>query len=113
MDKGTKNESTQGRDKIVSLNVRLLPAANSDQPLSANHTRVGMVQGIAYLDFGFIEPAVLAEVARNAQNGGTVPKNLEGKLVTRVALPLEAIARLHQQLRQVLVGLRGRQASKQ
>jgi len=35
-----------------------------------------------------------------------VPKGLEGTLVTRVATGVDVLARLHQQIQQVLVGLR-------
>jgi len=71
-----------------------------------------VAQGIAYLDFGFIEPAALAAVVREAQQGKAMPKSLEGTLVRRVALPLEALLRLQQQVQQVVQGLRrsGRQA---
>jgi hypothetical protein len=54
----------------------------------------------------------MATVIRTAQNGGHVPKNLEGTLAARVAMPLEALLRLHQQLRQVLAGLRKKTEAK-
>ena len=34
------------------------------------------------------------------------PKGLDGALVTRVAMGVDVLARLHQQIQQVLVGLR-------
>lgn len=108
--------SEQSSEKInnaVALQVKLKPVNQSDQPLSVNYSAVGVAQGIAYLDFGFIEPALMATVVRSVQNGGNVPKNLEGKLAARVAMPLEGILRLHQQLQQVLVGLRGKREVKQ
>jgi hypothetical protein len=37
-------------------------------------------------------------------------ENIRPSSPIRVALPLDALLRLHQQLQQVLVGLRGRQA---
>jgi hypothetical protein len=70
-----------------------------------------VAQGIAYLDFGFIEPALLAAVAKTAKDGQAAPKGLDGHLVTRVALPLDNLVQLHQQIQQLLVGLRT--ASKQ
>ena len=69
-----------------------------------------VAQGIAYLDFGFIEPRLLGAVMRAVQANGPMPKAVQGRLASRVALPLDALVRLHQQLQQVLVGLRGRQA---
>lgn len=96
-------------EKAVSLNVKLTPGEQADQPVLANYTTVGVAQGMGYLDFGFIEPASLAAVVRRAQQDGDIPKTLDGTLAVRVALPLEALARLQQQLQQVVVGLRGKQ----
>ncbi len=97
---------------MVALNVKLTPVNQSDQPVSANYTTVGVAQGIAYLDFGFLEPSALGALARSAREGKEVPKSLEGRLAVRVALPLDALMRLQQQLQQVLVGLRGPKGSK-
>ena len=46
-------------------------------------------------------------VARSARDGQTMPESLDGKLVVRVAMGLDVVQRLHQQLQQVMVGLRG------
>jgi len=95
-----------GDAKTVSLNVRLKPGEPSVHPRSANYTNVSVAQGIAYLDVGFIEPALLAAVAKTAKTGQAAPKGLDGMLVARVAMPLDSLAGLHQQIQQVLVGLR-------
>jgi len=87
--------------------VKLTPVNQSDQPVSANYSTVGVAQGIAYLDFGFLEPAALGALARSVREGKEVPKSLDGKLVVRVALPLDVLQRLQQQLQQVVAGLRG------
>lgn len=92
-------------DKTISLNVRLKPSESSAHPRATNYTNVGVAQGIAYLDFGFIEPALLAAIAKTAKDGQAAPKGLEGALVTRVAMGVDVLARLHQQIQQVLVGL--------
>ena len=55
---------------------------------------------------GFIEPTLLAAIAKTAKDGQAAPKGLEGALVTRVAMSVDVLARLHQQIQQVLVGLR-------
>ena len=47
---------------------------------------------------------------RAAKANGPMPNALQGRLASRVALPLDALLGLHQQLQQVLVGLRGRNA---
>ncbi len=94
------------KDTTIALNVRLKPSDSSAHPRAANYTNVGVAQGIAYLDFGFIEPALLAAIAKTAKDGQSAPKGLDGHLVTRVAMDVGALARLQQQIQQVLVGLR-------
>ncbi len=96
----------QSKDTTIALNVRLKPSDSSAHPRAVNYTNVGVAQGIAYLDFGFIEPSLLAAVAKTAKDGQAAPKGLDGHLVTRVALPVDNLAQLYQQIQQVLVGLR-------
>jgi hypothetical protein len=94
------------------LNIRLKPSESSAHPRATNYTNVGVAHGIAYLDFGFIEPALLAAVAKTAKDGHAAPKEVEGVLVTRVAMGVDVRARLHQQIQQVLVGLRDARQAK-
>ncbi|THJ25599.1 MAG: hypothetical protein CAF45_000770 [Nitrospira sp. CG24E] len=96
---------SEPKDKTVALNVRLKPSESSAHPRATNYTNVGVAQGIAYLDFGFIEPALLGAIAKTAKDGQAVPKGIDGQLVTRVAMGVDVLARLHQQIQQVLVGL--------
>lgn len=97
---------SEPKDTTIPLNVRLKPSESSAHPRAANYTNVGVAQGIAYVDFGFIEPVLLAAVAKTAKNGQAAPKGLDGHLVTRVAMDIGALACLQQQIQQVLVGLR-------
>ena len=97
---------SDAKDKTIALNVRLKPSESSAHPRATNYTNVGVAQGIAYVDFGFIEPALLAAIAKTAKDGQAAPKGLEGALVTRVAMSVDVLARLHQQIQQVLVSLR-------
>ena len=46
------------KDTAIALNVRLKPVDHSNLPHSANYSNVGVAQGIVYVDFGFIEPAL-------------------------------------------------------
>ena len=94
------------KDQTIALNVRLKPSDPSAHPRATNYTNVGVAQGIAYVDFGFIEPALLGAIAKSAKDGQAAPKGLDGALVTRVAMGVDVLARLHQQIQQVLVGLR-------
>ena len=97
---------SDAKSQTLALNIRLKPSDPSAHPRATNYTNVGVAQGIAYLDFGFIEPTLLAAIAKTAKDGQAAPKGLEGHLVTRVAMGVDVLARLHQQIQQVLVSLR-------
>jgi hypothetical protein len=99
-------KSTQS-EKAITLNVQLMSGAAADQPVMANYTAVNVVPGVVHVDFGFIEPALVGSLGRAIQQNKPIPKGIRGTRVARVALPLDALVRLEQQLRQVLVGLRG------
>ena len=71
------------KDKTIALNVRVKHSESSAHPRATNYTNVGMAQGIAYVDFGFIEPALLAAIAKSAKEGQAGPKGWDGALVTR------------------------------
>jgi len=43
-------------------------------------------------------------VTRTAKDGQVVPKGLDGTLVTRVAMGVDVLTRLHQQIQQALGG---------
>jgi hypothetical protein len=103
---------SEAKDKTIELNVRLNPSESSAHPRATNYTNVAVAQGIAYLDFGFIEPRLLAAIAKTAKDGQTAPKGLEGALVTRVAMSVDVLARLHQQTQQVLVTMRDARQAK-
>ncbi len=103
---------SEAKDKTIALNVRLKPSDPSAHPHTTNYTNVGIAQGIAYLDFGFIEPGLLAAIANTSKDGQAAPKGLEGALVTRVAMGIDVLARLHQQIQHVFVGLRDAQPTK-
>jgi hypothetical protein len=103
---------SESKSRAIALNVRLKPSESSAHSRATNYTNVGVAQGIAYLDFGFIEPTVLAAIAKTAKDGQAAPKGLDGALVTRVAMGVDVLARLHQQIQQVLVSLRYARQSK-
>jgi hypothetical protein len=71
-----------------------------------NCANVVVAQGIAYVDFGFIEPTMLAKVMVDSQNGQALPEQVEGKLVVRVSLGLDVLARLQHQMQQVFLSMR-------
>lgn len=104
---------SEAKENTLSLNVRLKPSESSAHPRATNYTNVAVAQGIAYLDFGFIEQVLLAAIAKTAKDGQAAPKGLEGSLVTRVAMSVDVLARLHQQIQQVLVSMSDAQKLKQ
>ena len=71
----------------------------------ANYCSINVSPGMAFIDFGFLEPGMLAALPRMARSGGKLPERLNGKLAVRVALGYDTLANLHQQLGRVLTGL--------
>lgn len=60
-------------------------------------------------------PAVLTVIMGLAESGSTSRRSqgaLDGAFVTRVAMGVDVLARLHQQIQHVLVGLRGSRSRK-
>ncbi len=97
--------------RAASLGVRLTPVGNSDQPIVANYCLINVAPGMAFIDFGFLEPAMLAALPRVAREGGKLPERVNGKLAVRVALGYDALAGLHQQIGRVLAGLKEKQGA--
>lgn len=93
--------------RTVTLNVRLKSAEHTSLPIVANYTDAHVGQGIAYLNFGFIEPGMLREVGKRSQKEDTAPKHIEGSLTTRVAIPLDSLFRLQEQLSHIIIRLKG------
>lgn len=96
---------TQNGDKSVAVTVRLQSVGDADQPTLANYSQASLAQGLAYIDFGFLEPGVIGAVAQRAQRGETVPTQVVGTRAVRVALPFDTVLRLHQQLQQIVGSL--------
>jgi len=48
------------------MGIRLVPAGNSDQPVVANYTALNTAPGMAFIDFGFLEPGMLTALPRVA-----------------------------------------------
>jgi hypothetical protein len=95
------DEATE-KGKRTSIGIRLQAVNNSDQPIVANHTSLHPASGMVLIDFGFIEPSVLAALPHMAKQGKKLPETMNGKLAVRVALAPEALASLHRQLTQLL-----------
>ena len=88
-----------------SMSVRLVPVGNSDQAIVANYSSINLAPSMAFIDFGFLEPAVLSSLPRLARSGAKMPEKLNGRLAVRVAVGYDSLAGLHQQIGQVLKSL--------
>ncbi|MEO8047188.1 MAG: hypothetical protein ABI684_07880 [Nitrospirota bacterium] len=71
---------SEPKNQTIALKVRLKPSDSPAHPLATNYTNVGVAQGIAYLDFGFIEPALLGVIVKTAKDRQAAPKAIEGSL---------------------------------
>ena len=107
-DSKTKQDTpeAQQQPRTIGMGVRLVPAGDSDQPRVSNYTALTLAPGMAFIDFGFFEPAMLAALPRVAKEGGKLPEQINGRLATRVAVSYETLANLHQQLGSALQGLK-------
>ena len=99
----TPGSETAAAERTLAL--RLVPVRDSDQPIVANYTALNVSPGMVFVDFGFLEPGMLAALPRVAREGGKLPEAINGKLAARIALGYDALAQLHQQLGRVLAGL--------
>ena len=98
-------EEAAKKKQASGMGVRLAPVNDSDQPVVANYTALNVAPGMVFVDFGFLEPGMLAALPRVAKQGGKLPERLNGKLAVRVAMGYDAMVNLHQQLGRVLAGL--------
>lgn len=102
--------NTAAASSAKRMGIRLAPVDNSDQPVFANYTNVNVAPGMVFIDFGFLEPAMLAALPRVARSGGKLPESVNGRLAVRVAMGYDGLANMYQQLGQVLKGLSQAQA---
>ncbi len=99
------NLSQWNSDKATAVNVWLKPGGEHERPQLVNYTHVGIDKGLAYVEFGVLEPALLGLVARRVKQGEAIPQQLNGTKAAGVSLPLPSAIRLNQQLQQMLGSL--------
>jgi len=85
-----------------TVGLTLTAGDHGSEPIVSNCTAVHVSPGFAFLDFGFIEPALLDALARTARAGKRVPSTVEGKLAARIAVGYDALRNLHVQIESVL-----------
>jgi hypothetical protein len=95
----------EAKTKTIGLGIRLVPSGTSDLPVVANYSALTLAPGMGFIDFGFLEPGMLAALPRVAKEGGKLPESINGRLAVRVALSYETLANLQQQLTKALAGL--------
>ncbi len=103
----------QAESKTVGLSVRLNPTADSDQPVFSNFTNVNVAPGTVFIDFGFLEPGVLSALPQMLKDGNKLPESINGRLSVRVAMGLDAMGNLYQQLTRVVTNLNAAAAEAQ
>jgi hypothetical protein len=74
--------------------VRLRAAGVPMVPMMANHVVLDATPNTAYLNFGFVEP----QAAAKAMAPGVAAREIDGVLVSRMAIPVDALALLHHQI---------------
>ena len=68
---------SEAKDQALAIDVRLKSSDSSSHPRAVNYSNVGVAQGIAYVDFGFIEPVLLAAVAKTTKDGQALSNKLK------------------------------------
>ncbi len=104
------NKAGEAENRNIGLGVRLTPVDDSDLPVVSNYTALNVSPGMAFIDFGFIEPGMLAALPRMVKEGSKLPENINCKLAVRVAMGYEALSNLRQQLTQMLSSLQANNA---
>ena len=110
---GTAAETSAQAPQTVSVQIGLQPDEHSEQPIFSNFTAVSAGAGVAFIDFGFLEPQAMAALANLRKPGGKAPEALAGKLACRMALGLDTVANLSAQLNQLLRNAAAAQAQRQ
>lgn len=107
---GTANPSQAGTHE-VQVSVRLRATDHSDRAIVANVSAVQPGSGMVFIDFGFIEQHAIAALGKLALNGEKAADILDARLECRIAMSVENLAQLAQQLNQTLAGIRPKRAT--
>jgi hypothetical protein len=98
-------ENSNAARERHSLRINLVAANDSDQPVLSNYAVVRVTPGLVYLDFGFIDPGVLPALNAAVGKGQKPPEQINARLAVRVALGVDTLAQLQQQIGSVLQGI--------
>jgi hypothetical protein len=112
-DEAKSKDETQAAAASQNVNIQLVPAGQSDQPILANFTALHPSSGVVLIDFGFLDPGALNALTQMARSGKKMPERMNGRLGARVAVPYDSLANLHQQIGRVLQALSKQQKAAQ
>ena len=98
----TDKPEPQSAATPTQIAVRLVPTNDSDRPVLANYVSLQPASGMLLLDFGFLEPSVLAALPNVARRGGKLPESLNGRLAVRVAMGYDSAVQLQNQLTRLM-----------
>ncbi len=101
MDNQTENKTQKTRQQSMQINVRMQQNAHTSQPIYTNFTTVQNGQKIVIVDFGFVDPQLIATLNRMARTGEKTPDTIEATMSCRMALNLETAHQLLVQLSQL------------
>lgn len=87
---------------MANPKVRLAPVDGSEKPVMSNYAAFETTPGIVYIDFGFIEPAVIGALQRAVHAGAALPEQINGRMAVRVAVGVDVLQNIHQQMGHVL-----------
>ena len=102
--------SPQAATKAVEVGVRLRAIDPSDRAIVSNISAVQPGSGMVFIDFGFIEQHAIAALGKHVLSGEKTPEVLDARLECRIAMSVENLAQLAQQLNQTLASMKPRQA---
>lgn len=101
----------QAETHALQVGVRLRAVDHSDRAIVANISAVQPGSGMVFIDFGFIEQHAIAALGKHALNGEKTPEVLDARLECRIAMSMENLAQLAQQLNQLFASVKPRPAA--
>ncbi len=111
VDKAVNGRDTSPAEPVAQVALHLRPIDHSDRAIVSNVSAVHAGSGMVFIDFGFVEQHLIAEITRAVRAGETAATSLDGRLECRVAMSATDVVQLAQQLQQVLASLRRQPAT--
>lgn len=89
------------KHNAAPISIRMQQGEQAGQPIYANFASTQLGQGVVIIDFGFLDPQMVAAINRLARSGEKTPDTVAAKMVCRMALSIESANNLMQQLNQM------------